>query len=243
MLAARIAAVALACAVMTATSQTVNAADVPAANATAIDARTACATEFSATTVAGDPNAVVVHARDLPGPFTGTITAYGTDRMWTATIERAALVSLRNWGREASVMVRADAPIEGIVYAPAWASCTFYAGARNRNGYDAPDIDRPTLTAGNPQQVERATCEHPYAATKVVRAFEPTGNGRAAPGTVSVAVALDERGVAQFTRVVFSADPLLNGSAADAAKRSQYSGAVFRCKPVPSGYEFTVEYN
>jgi hypothetical protein len=48
---------------------------VAAAGPPAIDPGTACATEFSAIKVEGDPNAVVVVAGDLPGPFKGTITA------------------------------------------------------------------------------------------------------------------------------------------------------------------------
>ncbi len=235
---------AVACALLAGAPHAAGAADMPAAGATAIDAKTACATDFAATKVDGDPNAVVARARNLGGPFTGTITAYGADRMWTATVDRAALVDLRYGGREASVTVRADAPIEGLEYTPAWASCTFRAGTvprRGYSGYEARDVERPVLIGGNPQAVERTTCPHPYVQPSVIRPFEPTYQGTAR-GTVRVAVALDERGVPQFTRVLGTADPSLNASAVNAARQSEYRGAIFRCKPVPSGYEFNVEY-
>jgi hypothetical protein len=237
----RVLAVALTCALLAGALHAADAADTPAADVTAIDAKTACATEFSATKVDGDPNAVVARARNLAGPFTGTITAYGADRMWTATIDRSALVDLRYGGREASVTVRGDAPIEGLEYTPAWASCTFRAGAVPRSGYQARDVARPVLSGGNPQAVERAICPHPYVQPSVIRPFEPTNPGTVG-GTVHVAVALDERGVPQFTRILGTPDASLNASAVNAARRSEYQGAIFRCKAVPSGYEFNVEY-
>jgi len=238
---ARLSAIVMTFAMICGAAARANAADTPGPGAAAVDSKTACATTFAATKIEDDPNTVVARALDLAGPFSGTITAYGVDRMWTATIERAAVVAKRYGGREASIDVRADAPIEGLVYAPAWASCLFYAGVRPRTGYEAPDVARPLLTIGNPLPVQRASCDHPYVEARVTEAVEPTGPG-GLRGLVSVAVALDERGVPQFTRIVSSAAAMLNASAADAARRSRYANAVFRCKPVPSGYEFNVEY-
>jgi hypothetical protein len=214
-----------------------NAADPPGPNPIA-----ACASELYATKVAGDPNVVVVRAIDLAGPFTGTITAYGADTMWTAQIERAALTDMRFGGREASINVRAESPIEGIAYTPTWATCTFHAGARPRTSYDTRDFERPTLTVGNPQAVEPATCARPYVQTTVIHAVEPQTPGFGDTGNVRVAVALDEHGVVRYARVVATAAASLNPSAVDAARRSQYTAAVFRCKPVPSGYQFSVQY-
>jgi hypothetical protein len=200
-----------------------------------------CAAPFSATKVDGDPNVVVLRAIDLPAPFSGTITAYGADTMWTATIDRAT-VSDRGYGRETSLNVRADRPIEGIAYAPSGATCTFHAGTRPREGYDARDVDRPTLTVGNPQPAEPASCARPYVAASVMHAFEPTGPPGENGGLVRIAVGLDELGHVRYTRVVASPAARLNPSALDAARRSEYGAAVFRCKPVPSGYQFAIDY-
>lgn len=214
---------------------------VAAENPPAVDANTACAGEFVATTIDGDPNAVVARALNLAGPFAGTITAYGADRMWTATIQRSALVDKRFGGREASVTVRAEGPIEGLVYAPAWATCTFHAGARPRSGYEARDVERPVLVVGTSEPVERTNCDHPYVSPTVLHAIEPVGVENVT-GEVHVAVALDERGVPRFSRIAVSSAPILNIPATNAAMHSQYRGAIFRCKPVPSGYEFSVAF-
>jgi hypothetical protein len=184
---------------------------------------------------------VVAHARDLAGPFTGTITAYGAERTWTAAIDRSAVVEPRYGGREFSLILRADAPIEGIEYTPTWAPCTFHAGTSAPSGYEPRVAERPTFTVSNPQPIERAACAHSYVAPKVTRAVEPASPGPGG-GTVTVAVALDERGIPRYTRVIGPRDAFLNPSAVNAAKRSEYQGAVFRCRPVPSGYEFTVQY-
>src|ERR1700681_4893245 len=105
-----------------------------AAQAPAIDPRTACATGFAATTVDGDPNAVAVRIVDPLHPPAGTISAYGKDTIWSGTIEQTAQAENRYGIREGSVTVRAGAPIEGIVYAPDWAPCVFRTGVRPRNG-------------------------------------------------------------------------------------------------------------
>jgi hypothetical protein len=218
-----------------------------AAPAPVVDPRTACATGFAATTIAGDPNAVVVRIIDPVAPPTGTITAYGRDMQWSGTIERSALTENRYGTREASITVRADAPIEGIVYAPAWAPCTFRAGARPRDGYDLDDVQRPVLSLSNAQPAPPVTCTRPFAAPTVLHAVEPTTPLAAmqmhAEGTVRVAVALDERGVPQFARIVFTPAGSLNAASIASAMGSTYSPAIFRCEPVPSGYEFSVNFS
>jgi hypothetical protein len=230
-------AVALACAVAIAPIGAARAADPPGPNPIA-----ACAAPFYATKVDGDPNVVVVRAIDLTGPLAGTITAFGADTMWTGKIERAAMTEMPYGGQEASINVRANGPIDGIAYTPAWATCTFYAGARPRKYSDAHDVDRPTLTVGDPQPAEPATCGRPYVPIAVKRAEEPQQPASGDMGLVRVAVAVDERGNVRYARVVASAAASLNPSAVDAARRSEYAPAVFRCKNVPSGYQFNVQY-
>jgi len=204
----------------------------------------ACVKPFFAT-FDEDANQIVVRVIDLGGPFTGTITAYGANRTWSATIERAVLIELPYGGRESSVAVRADGPIEGVSYAPAWTACSFRAGTLPRRSYDAPDVNRPTLTLGNPQSIAPKSCAHPYAAPSVKHAIEPMApvDYPVLTGAVAmVAVALDERGVARFTRVVASPAAEVNASAADAARRSEYRPATFRCEPVPGSYQYNVGY-
>jgi hypothetical protein len=201
----------------------------------------ACVKPFFATSD-GTANTAVVRVVDLGGPFTGTITAYGADRTWSATIERAAVIDLPYGGTEASVTVHADGPIAGIAYAPAWTTCTFRAGTRPRN-YEAPDRQRPVLSLSNPQPIAPVSCATPYAAPAVKRAVEPnTPTGVFVRGTVNVAVALDEHGVPRFARVVASPVAEINASAVGAAKGSEYSPGTFRCEPVPSSYQFNVGY-
>jgi hypothetical protein len=204
-----------------------------------------CTGQFSVSKVASDPNAVVVRFREPAGPFTGPITAYGSDRMWIGIVERT--VTIEYYGvHEVSLELHADGPIEGVSYTPDWGACTFRAGTRPRDGYDH-EVQRPVLALADPQPVAPAMCAHPYAATTVTHAAEPNTPQRAMvlgiAGTVSVAVALDERGVPQAARVVTSPSPVLNVVSLSAAMQSEYTAAVFRCKPVPSGYIFTVDYS
>jgi hypothetical protein len=200
-----------------------------------------CAGQFSVTKVAFDPNAVVIRFREPAGPFAGPITAYGSDRMWVGIVERTAMVE-RNDVRIVSLELHADGPIEGVSYAPAWAACTFRAGTSPPNGYDR-DVQSPVLTLANPQPVAPATCAHPYVPTTVTHAFEPVTPQEAVTGTVSVAVALDERGIPQAARIVASPSPVLNNTSLGAAMGSEYAPAVFRCQPVPGGYIFVVDYS
>lgn len=230
-------AVVLTCAVAVAPLGTARAADPPGPLITA-----ACMAPFYATTVDGDPNAVVVRVIDLPGPFTGTITAYSADTMAIAKIGRAAVIDLPYGGQEASLLVRADRPIQGIAYTPSWASCAFRAGTRPSRYYGAREVQRPTLTVGDTQPVVAPSCGRPYVPASVKQAVEPTQPATRETGLVRVAVAVDDHGYARYARIVESPSINLNPSAVDAASKSEYSAAVFRCKPVSSGYQFVVDY-
>ncbi|HEV2738094.1 MAG TPA: TonB family protein [Candidatus Elarobacter sp.] len=191
-----------------------------------------------------DTNAVLVRVVDLEGPFTGTITAYGSNRMWTGRIERATLVDLPYGGHEASVIVRADGPIEGIEYAPAWGACTFHVGPISRNYYEAGRMSRPTLVLNDPQPASPVSCAHPYVSPAVTQAVEPqTPSNADAEGTVRIGVALDARGRVRSARVLSSPSATLNPSAVAAATRSEFTGAIFRCVAVPSAYPFGIGYN
>jgi hypothetical protein len=196
---------------------------------------------LAATTVDGDPNAVDVRAIDPAAPFSGTITAYGHDRTWTGTFERSVSVNHYD-AREWSVRIRADGPIEGVAYTPSWASCTLHAGTRARSGYDARDVERPLVTLATSQPVEPASCPKPYRSPAVTRAFEPQTPSSFVHGIVRIGVALDERGVPGAVRIIASPDTALNESSIQSVRRSTFAPAVFRCKPVASGYVFAVSY-
>lgn len=148
---------------------------------------------------------------------------------------------------DASVIVRADVPIDGIEYAPTWASCTFHAGTRDENGYDLlQKVDRPTVVVSDPQSIDPPTCAKPYVPVAVMYAKEPDvprdARRAGVGGTVFVAVAVDDKGTPEHARIAGSPSSMLNASALDSTLQSTYRPAVFRCKPIVSGYEFTVEF-
>ncbi len=219
---------ALACAVVSACVVAVMPVDASGANEPPAGfADVPCTAPFFVRVYQGDPNTVLVRAVDMSGSLTGTITAYGTDRTWTATIERAGLVDLPDGGREASLVVRADAPIEGIAYAPAWAPCTFRAGTLPNNSYVARDTQRPILVVGNQRPLEPAGCATPYVAPTVVHAVEPaTPQDFSGSAVVRVAVALDPGGAVRSARVIASPSKTLIVSAVGAAARSEYTGGI-----------------
>ncbi len=99
----------------------------------------------------------MVRGVDLDAPFSGTIVAYSGDRMWTGEIGRAAVVDLPYGGREASLIVRADAPIEAISYTPSSRTCTFRAVVLGRGYLDASRISRPTLVLRGAEPAPAAT--------------------------------------------------------------------------------------
>lgn len=208
-----------------------------------IDPATACATDFAAIRVPNDPNTVIVRASDLAGPFQGTITAYGRTTSWTGVVGRY-IVTERFGMQDASIAIHADEAIEGVEYAPPWASCTFHAGARDADGYDQPDrvVDRPLLQVSNPRPVDAPTCETPYRYASVVSASRPPQIGPTEPGLGRVAVAIDGTGKLRFTRVVSAPTPRNGIVTVQTALHSTFSGAIFRCKPVASGLEVAVGF-
>jgi hypothetical protein len=205
----------------------------------AIDQSTACATDFAAFRT-NDPTAVIVSAGDLVGPFRGTITAYGRDTKWSGTIDRWN-AETRNEEQDATLVVHAGGPIEGIEYTPQWASCSFHSGVRVANQHDnLSSIDRIVLEVADPQPVEPAACSEPYVSSTTVHAAEPAlAAQQSVSGSARIAVALDDHGVPQATRIVSGLTPTIGFAVRDAARLSTYRAAVFRCKPVASGYEFT----
>jgi len=229
-------AVALACATTLSPSGNAEAADPPAAQTNAD-----CPGIMLA--IAVDASNVVVRVVDPASPFTGTITAYGGDRMWTGEIGRAALVNLPYGGTEASVIVHTDGPIDGIAYKPAGAACSFHAGIFSRDYIEGPNITRPTLDLGTSRPAPAVSCAHSYVSPSVTHAVEPEITDPGVSGTVRVAIALDARGQVRGARVLSSPSATLNGSAVSAASRSEFTPAIFRCVAVPSAYPFGIGYN
>ncbi len=182
-------------------------------------------TPFYATTVDGDPNAVVVRAIDLRGPFTGTIAAYSADTMSTAKIGRAAVIDLPYGGQEASLVVRADRPIDGDrIHAVRGRTCAFRAGTLPSRNYEAREVQRPTLAVGDSQPVEARKLQ------ATVRAgVREAGGGTAAAGhqrsraSCASRSRLDDHGNVRYARVVDSPSINLNPSAIYAASKSEYS--------------------
>ena len=164
---------------------TVGSTDPAPAAPPAIDQSTACATDFTAFRT-HDPSAAIVSAGDLAGPFRGTITAYGRDTKWTGTIDRWN-AETRNGEQDATLVVHAGGPIEGIEYAPQWAACSFHSGVRVANQYDnLSGIDRLVLEVANPQPVEPAACPAPYLPPTTLHAVEPNIAAQGMTGTARI---------------------------------------------------------
>ena len=218
---------------------------------TSSDPHTYCRAIFAATAT-DDPRAVVARIGELPRPFVGTIKAYGADRIWSTTVAASATAvkGVSTWGhpapRETSVLVHADGPIEALEFDPAWAPCAFRAGVRKRTPDDAPDVPRPVVYATGGIPIAPATCPQPYVATSLTHTATPHIPAMAfqqgIAGSVHVGVALDERGAYTAGQVISSPSAVLDQAALDAAKRSSFTPAIFRCQPSPSGYEVTIEF-
>jgi hypothetical protein len=231
-----IAGLAAACAFVAMPTVRTTAADAPAPAASA-----ACAGMLLA--AMDDANAVVVRGVDLDAPFGGTIVAYGADRMWTGQIERAAPIDLPYGGHEASVIVRADAPIQGVAYTPSSGTCTFRAVVLERGYFDNARLSQRTLVLGNAQPAPAASCAHPFASAVVKQAVEPQTPANGTPGLVRVAVALDASGNVRSGRILTSPSAVLNASALNAATHSEFAPGVFQCMRVPTAYPFSVYYS
>jgi TonB family protein len=215
------------------------------AQAPSLASSSPCAFGFDATAVPGDPNAATVRVNyAVPQPG-GTATAYGTSTRWSGTVDRFASVK-HNDTTEYSFVVRADAPIESVVYQPPKASCLAHRGVRPRNGYDGADVQRPTIALADPQPLEPIACARRYAPPVTLHAAEPMTPQAAMEhgigGDVSVAVTLDDRGRPKSAAILHSPSPFLNEASIAAAMRSDFSPEIFRCITVPSVYVFVVEY-
>ena len=219
------------------------------------DRQSDCATIFSATTTSKS-DAVVVRILDLVRPFDGTIKAYAADRVWSAHVSTWATAARGgSYGpfartippHEDSVLVRAGGPIEGIEFDPSWSSCAFRTGVRQPNNTDGPEIARPTVVASDSQPLDPIACATPYVATTLTRAAPADtpalAQQQGITGTARLFVSLDERGGVTSTRILSSPSAILNNAALAAARASTYRGAVFRCKPIPSGYLFAVDFS
>ncbi|HTD35336.1 MAG TPA: energy transducer TonB [Candidatus Elarobacter sp.] len=225
-------------------------AAAPAASPTAAPAQsdnlaaTTCRIDLQATRIAGEPNAVTVRLRSVPHPGV-TITAYGATTQWSAPIGAyATAYTGRGEDKEYSFVVRAGGPIEALLYQRASPPCTTRAAVRDRNGYDGPDVERPTLALGDPKPLEPINCAQRYAPATTLDAFEPKyppmAEQQQITGVVLVLVSIDEFG--KPTRALIQSSPsrLLNPASIDAALRSTFSPEIFRCHTVPGDYVFGV---
>lgn len=205
-----------------------------------------CPIDFGATRVAGDPNAATIRTRSVPAPG-WTIVAYGATTRWSAPVDRYATAPLRYGGqKEYSFVVRAPGPIEAILYEPPHHECVAHTAVRDRTGYDAPDVERPTVALGDAQPLEPIACAKRYAPATTIEAFEPeTPSGApllGVSGTVYVLVTLNVRGEPTNARVLSSPGSVLNMPSVQAAMNSIFSPEIFRCHSVPGIYVFGVSY-
>lgn len=203
-----------------------------------------CGIGLQATKIEGTPNAVTVRLGSPPAPG-ATITAYGTTTQWSAPIGPYAIASVaRGEYKEYSFVVRAGGPIEALLYQRANPPCTTHAAVRERNSYDGPDVERPTLALGDAKPLDPINCAQRYAPATTLDAFEPKyppiAQQQRITGVVVVVVSIDQFG--KPTRAVIQSSPsrLLNPASIDAALRSTFSPETFRCHTVPGDYIFGV---
>lgn len=205
-----------------------------------------CPIAVRATTIAGTPNAVTVRLNSAPAPGS-TITAYGATTQWSAPIGAYATASYGSgaW-KEYSFVVRADGPIEAILYQRANGPCTGHAAVRERNGYDGPDVERPTLVLADAKPLEPINCALRYAPATTLIASEPLvpqiAQVQRINGVVQVLISVDEFGKPTRAVIQSSPSPVLNDAAIDAAMRSTFRPEIFRCHSVPGDYIFSVYY-
>ena len=207
-----------------------------------------CRNALQATTIAGTPNAVTVRLRSVPDPG-ATITAYGATTQWSAPIGPYATVPLgRSDEKEYSFVVRADAPIEAVLYHRASPACTSHAAVRERDSdEDGPEVERPTLTLAGAKPLEPIYCAQRYAPATTLFAARPETPAIAQiagiSGVVQVLVSVDEFG--KPTRAVVQSSPsnVLNKASIDAALQSTFRPETFRCHTVPGDYIFSVFYS
>ncbi|HTD36105.1 MAG TPA: energy transducer TonB [Candidatus Limnocylindrales bacterium] len=207
-----------------------------------------CRNGLQATTIAGTPNAVTVGLRSVPDPG-ATITAYGATTQWSAPIGPYATASLgRSDEKEYSFVVRADGPIEAVLYHRSNPACTTHAAVRERDSdEDGPEVQRPTLALGDPKPLEPIYCAQRYVPATTLFAARPATPPIAQiagiSGVVLVLVSVDEFG--KPTRAVIDSSPssVLNKASIDAALQSTFRPEIFRCHTVPGDYIFSVFYS
>lgn len=206
-----------------------------------------CQYALRATRIPGDPNAAVVRTGYTPMGSGGTVTAYGATTLWSATVERFARV---RWGlnrEESSFVVRAPGPIEAVVFQPPQASCLSHAPISDRNAEDGPDVERPTVVAGNPESIGPLYCATRYAPPETLFAAQPRipeiAMQQNITGAVRILVTIDDRGKPTRLAVVSSPSGLLNAAAMEAARGSTFRPETFRCHSVPGTYIFSVSYS
>lgn len=203
-----------------------------------------CPFQIAATSVAGDPNAATVRLTDVPPVPGSTITALGAVTAWSG--QAGPFAAAKRYSTEYSFVVRADGPIEAVVYEPANAGCVARAGVRARNGYDGLEVERPAIALSNPRPLDPIACARRYVAPMTVHAAEPLVPAMAAQqnigGNVRVSVMLDDRGHPTSATIFSSPSVLLNSASISSALQSTYTPEIFRCIAVPSVYVFSVEF-
>jgi len=195
--------------------------------------------------VRGDPNAVVVRARIPSGDVSAHVTAFGSATMSTGEFTNPTPPSPRP-GATYSIefTARGSSPIEAVTIAPSETSCVL-RGFIDPHGTPV-EPTRITVPLSAETSTPPLTCSTPYAYPRTVQASQPENPYAAITnritGTVRVAVTLDERGKPVRVRTISTPSAILTPPAEAAARRSQFSPAIFRCEPVRSVYLFTVEY-
>lgn len=123
-------------------------------------------------------------------------------------------------------------------------------------------VYRPDSEAGRAQQLTRAraqdvvpldapvpvadpvACPSPNVPSRTVSAFEPRNPAPGVKATVQVVVLLDTDDKLFGTRVQLSSGNRdLDRAAVDAAARSRFQGAIFRCRHVIGAYIFSVMFS
>ena len=92
-----------------------------------------------------------------------------------------------------------------------------------------------------------AACEHPNVPARAIHAVPPDipamAQQQGITGRVEVLVSLDADSKVVSTKIRSSPSALLNSSALSAARHSIYQTEIRDCKPVPSEYLFSVQFN
>jgi len=113
---------------------------------------------------------------------------------------------------------------------------------------DAPALDAPSVErlAPSAHTADPVSCDRPFASARVIKPVAPDtpvlAEQQGITGIVSILVQLDPDGNVGAADVTRSPSSLLNLAALTAVRRSQYSPAIFRCRPIASRYIFRMEF-